>query len=283
MWRFTLLSLTACNAVFGLGDVTTQDATVRPDAVGCSGVRFQAPTVLDVPMTDFTTGDGELYDPLDLWFAKQDAGQRHIFTASRAMLTDGFGSPMPATISAPNATYDDDDPAVTADGLDVFFVSNRSGTAAVYEATRRNTTDPFEAPLTIPQTGGLLTFAGIDVAWDGLTLYVVDATGPEGSLHELHRDSREDPFGAPSDAIASDVAWPSVSPDGTELFFVQRTSGRGVNRLIRADPTFGTPFTVPATQDVIDANGLDPDLAPDAAHLVVWTGSEFEVFERACP
>lgn len=278
-----LLLGTGCNAVFGLHDVLPQDATVRPDAVGCSGVRFQAASNLAVPLGD-SPGDGELYDPLRLWFTQADANShRRIYMTSRAAPDAAFDPPVLATVNSTAGDDDDDDPALTADGLDVFFVSTRgSGKAAVYEAVRASTAEPFGPALTIPQTSDLSPFLGIDVSWDGLTLYVTDPGPSTVLLYELHRATRDDPFSPPSAAIADDVTWPTVSPDGKELFFVRRNVG-GVRRLVRADPTFGTPFTVPAMDDVIDATASDPDVSPDAGHLVVWTGSGFALYARSCP
>ncbi len=269
--------LAGCNQVFGIKD--TQSPTAI-DAPGCSQARFEAPVPLDLgDLTD--AGDGELLDLQHLWFSQGPSGDRDIWRAQRASDSGPFDPP----VREPNINtvgQSDFDPAITADGLDMFFVSWRTGSVAVYEATRTSLTSDFGPPLTVPAASTLYPVGGIDVSSDGLTLFVADNQGTDYLLRALHRDARDKPFGAPSAPLASNVVDPSVSPDQLELFFTPATANQGVDRLVRTTATMDTPFdSGGAAPEVVDPSYADPDVSPDSAHLIVYN-SGFSVLTRIC-
>ena len=278
-----LVLLSGCNWVFDLAGTDwrlTPTVDARPDAVGCSGVRFGAAVRVSVPFGD-NPGDPELSDPLQLWLSQDTAAapvDRGIYFATRTDPSAPFGVPVLApNINSPET---DDDPALTADGLDIFFVSARASQVMVYEATRASRSDPFGTPLRLPELDAFDPGSGIDVSWDGLTLYVTDV---DHTLHEAHRPGRDQPFVVASGAIAANVSWPGVSPDGRELFYVDYDIGGGILRQIRIDTTPGTPFDGLAAPESIDAAAADPDVTPDADKLVTMNGGNLQVLPRMCP
>lgn len=74
-----------------------------------------------------------------------------------------------------NSAFEDAQPNVRRDGLEIFFSSNRTGTvgmADIYSATRARTSDPWSTPVNLGSnvnSGAAETRPSL--SWDGTTLY----------------------------------------------------------------------------------------------------------------
>jgi len=75
-------------------------------------------------------------DQLTIFFEEGTQPTRDLYTASRPTLADPFGAPTAVSIDDPSA--DDSDVSITADGLELFFSSDRAGAGNhdLYVATR---------------------------------------------------------------------------------------------------------------------------------------------------
>jgi hypothetical protein len=71
-----------------------------------------------------------------------------LFIASRTSITAAWGAPtLLASLDVPG--FDDESPCLTADGLGLYFDSNRSGLATLYFAQRQSSSDDFGTPVVI--------------------------------------------------------------------------------------------------------------------------------------
>jgi Tol biopolymer transport system component len=109
------------------------------------------------------------------------------------------------------------DPSLTADGLEIFFSSNRPGLGGydVYHAKRTTTDRAFDAPVLITElstTDSEFSF----ITADGLTIYFSRTLAAD--VHHATRPDRNSPFGAPVVDAALSTPWidynPALSGDG---------------------------------------------------------------------
>ena len=252
-----------CDRVWGLSR-----ADAAPiDAAPCTSGTFEA----RVPLDEAPAGalDPQLRgDLLELFFTSDSMGY-DLWHMTRASVAEPFGNL--EAMRTVNTGNNETDPTITADGLDLLFKSDYpigSGPFYVWEATRPTVHDVFGAP---HRAMGLeaLPMNGIDIAPDGLTIYLDDGA----RLASRSRASRDAGFGMSTD-LGSQASFPSIGADETEIFF----NAGGVSRRIRA--ALGNPFGV---QDSIDVMGTDPDLAADGRTLIFELGNGLATRTRSCP
>ena len=154
-----------------------------------------------------------------------------------------FGEPTNLGSSI-NSPYNEEVMAMPADGLSVFFVSNRPGGYGHYDiwvAKRQSTEDPWGEPENLgPTINSAYPEFYVSISPDGLTLYYSD--GPpywahrpgglgKGDIWVTRRASVADPWtapvniGAPVNSSDTD-AFPSISADGLILVFTRDYSYR---------------------------------------------------------
>jgi len=130
-----------------------------------------------------------------------------------------------------NTEHDDAKPSISADGLTLYFCSNRPGGYGgldLWMSTRATITDDWGAPVNLGEpVNGEADEAFPCVSTDGLELYF-DSGRPGGygdwDLWVAKRASTDDPWGEPvnlGDAINTPFydSSPYLSPDGRLLFF----------------------------------------------------------------
>jgi hypothetical protein len=94
-----------------------------------------------------------------------------------------------------NTAFDEDDPTFTADGLELYFNSNRNGLEEIFQSNRGSLDDPWGAPTPVAvlsEQGGPTNPV---VSPDGLKIWVA-ASGPSGGddVWVSSRTSRSDPW-----------------------------------------------------------------------------------------
>lgn len=271
-----LIACAGCNQLLGIQNTRLHDAPPPlPDAVGCSGVELIGPTA----MPGF--GDGDLdpaLSPLELWFDRVDTTNVYaIYHATRASPDVAFDPTTIALVSELSSSSNDHDPTVTEDGLDIIFASNRAAfTDRLWEATRADISQPWSNVHQINELSALDVQSGHAVSYDGLLVYYADG---DDDLYVVQRATRNDPFGSPSQLLASGVAFPSVSPDQLELFYEKPVTS-GVFRRTRVDPTL--PFD-PATDQAIEAMAGDPYMSGDPTILLLDDAPGMAMMTRTCP
>lgn len=128
----------------------------------------------------------------------------------------GAWSP-PADLVAINTTAVETDPAISSDGLELFFATDRpagGGIHDVYRSTRASVTAAFGAPALVVELSTMATESSPHLTADGLTIYFAR----DGQIYRATRPDRQSPFGVPvhEAALSSTLSDsnPAVSHDG---------------------------------------------------------------------
>lgn len=143
-----------------------------------------------------------------------------------------------------NSSYHDGNPDISADGLSLFFTSDRPGGHGrrdIWVSTRATTNEPWSAPVNLgPTVNSSYLETNPDISADGLELFFHSGR-PGGRGHwdlwMTTRATTNEPWGEPVNlgpTVNSSYreAAPNISADGLELYFVSgRPGGYGVNSL----------------------------------------------------
>lgn len=222
-----------------------------------------------------------------------------------------FGEPEP--VANLNSESADIAPSITADGLELYFTSNRDHGADlsycdIWVATRTSTDEPWETPrnLGAPVNRPEGAEASPCISADGLELYFSDVwpgSIPESALRPggygggdiwvSKRETREAQWGIPTNlgpvvnSIDEYDGTPYVSTDGLSLYFSSnRAPGNGGDFYVCTRPTkddpweqptaLGAPINTMAEQDYL----FHPFLSCDGLSMIFtsvpwpWSGSE---------
>ena len=193
---------------------------------------FNAPTGLArVNTANDEFGGSMSGDGLTLYYILADAVDANIWSATRASVLDQFGSPAP--IAELNSASFDNGPAISHDGLEIYFVSMRGGAdPEIYVATRASVALPFDAPQLATSLNSTSNEWEVSLSADDLTVIVSsDRPGSVGGsdLWMATRPDRVSAFGtltdlAPVNSTSHEVC-PVQSFDGRELYFASDRSG----------------------------------------------------------
>lgn len=272
MWWCVALMLAGCNQLLGLDETAPLTADAPIDGPGCSSARFVNAMRLQGSALATDWDPSSTQDMHELWVTRSnDPNGFDLF-----ILTETGGTYDTATAFTDNSAASDGDPALSADGLALAFISERLSGIRVFEATRTSTSVAFEP--SSPVASIPAAERGIDLSRDGLRLYYVSGDPPE--LRVVERPDRSSAFGPPGPVLATDVHYPSISADELELFHARYNSGSivGVFRLTR------TTTTVPFEPDpeAVAPLAADPDISPDSTRLYFTTGGELGSMTRTC-
>jgi hypothetical protein len=148
------------------------------------------PFVLDglLPFTDSAStvrsGPAVTGDDLTMFFTRNDL---QVAMASRPDVSSTFA--FERELAEVNVPSSDGNPTITADGLELFFDSYRTGPAAIFTASRASTADAFSAPQELPELVGSGSAAGTpEISSDGRTLYYFVSVGGQLDLYTSTRD-----------------------------------------------------------------------------------------------
>lgn len=140
----------------------------EPQNLGC-GVNSSADEFSPFPLPERETG------PV-LYFSSTRPGLGAGGDLYRSEWRDGtFG--VPELVPGVNSIYDDGQPNLRRDGLELFFYSNRPDPGAqggndLYVATRASITDPWSPPANLgPSVNSASAETRPSLSWDGTTLY----------------------------------------------------------------------------------------------------------------
>lgn len=158
----------------------------------------------------------------------------HLYVAQRASLLAAFAGPaLLAGVGAPDPTDNDEEPFLTADGKELWFISDRTGNSEIFRATRSGSGFGDAAP--VAELGSSSAEQHVMLSADRRTVYFSSnrtAPGAKGGfdIFRAHRNSVSDGFGAPAvvpelNSKTDDAArW--LSADSCRLYMhVQVTGG----------------------------------------------------------
>ena len=177
-------------------------------------------------------------DQLTLYFRSDRAGTADIYVSVRASPTNSFAPPMSVT-GLDDAVAYDADPAISGDGLEIFFLSDRAGGVGaqdIWTATRNDVSASFGPPRNLVEVNSTAADRAPFLSPDGLSLYFSSSRSGSQSLdvYVATRIAPALPFAPPmrigviaTTDIDDD---PSVTADGRELFLSSdRPGGVGTN------------------------------------------------------
>jgi hypothetical protein len=145
-------------------------------------------------------------------------------------LATPWSAPTRIPILASVAHYDSD-PTISADGLELYFISDRDGTRRIYMATRYSTADSWGFPVAVTALWGIAGNVdnGPELSHDGLTLWFSRTyLDQPPRLYVAMRAIRSLGWSRPtqvSELADVDVESPHVSRDGLSLYFSNASSG----------------------------------------------------------
>ena len=113
-------------------------------------------------------------DDLTIYFASNRAGTGaqgdfDIWMATRSGRYATFSDPV--VVTAVNSAYRDDSPFLTADGLTLYFSSDRLGSRDIWRATRVDTLSDFGAPMQVSQLNSPAVETDVAVSSDNTELF----------------------------------------------------------------------------------------------------------------
>jgi Tol biopolymer transport system component len=226
-------------------------------------------------------------DGLTLYFHSHRSVVGDLWVSTRATTNDPWGEPMNLGPTV-NSSGDDKSPFISADGLTLFFASDRPGGYGgrdIYITSRQTTDADWSAPVNLgPTVNSSADEVYPRMSADGLQLYFSewDVFRPGGygrpDIWVTTRDTASDPWGTPVNLgpTVNSSAWdygPSISADGLLLFFIsERPGGPGgygdiwVTRRVTTDNDWGTPVNLGPTVNSSAGEGA-PHISADGSTL----------------
>ena len=153
-------------------------------------------------------------------------GSGDIWQTTRPTVNDNWG--LPVNLGSPiNSEHDDGAACISADGLELYFTSERSGVYDLYVSRRATTDDKLGEPVNLSVLNSAHEESGASLSTDGLTLFFQsDRPGGFGEwdLYVATRETKDDDWSPPVNLGAqvntqySEIA-PCISFDGHTLYF----------------------------------------------------------------
>jgi beta-lactamase regulating signal transducer with metallopeptidase domain len=228
-------------------------------------------------------------DGLELYFNSPQPGGfggQDLWVTTRATTLDEWGEPvnLGATV---NSTNIEGMPGMSADGLELYFCSDRPGGSDgtdIWMTTRATTLDEWIEPVNLGATvNSSAGESSTSISVDGLSLYFSSSrSGGYGSadIYVSTRATKEDDWGPPENLgglvnSSADEICPSISADGLQLYFsewaIYRPGGHGhCDIWVATRPTKDAPWGQPANLGPIvntSAGEVGPFISLDGSAL----------------
>jgi Tol biopolymer transport system component len=281
-----------------------QDGSVTPDG-GQNDAALDADAIVDAVIIDTSTDApcvwGDFGDPvvvtevssgsddwspapsadgLTLFFDSWRNGgstQNDLFFSKRADTSSPWDPPSAIT-ELNTMDFADAAAAPTADGLTLFFTSDRGGEDRdIWQAQRATVESPFDAPVIVEGINSSSHDSNAHISLDGLRIYFSSARNDSGDLFVAERTSSTATFGTPTriDVVSSDGSSetaPTLSADETEIYFSSdRAGGQGrIDIWFATRPDPAAPFSEPTNLGPVlntDWDDTQPALSADGRTL----------------
>ena len=198
-----------------------------------------------------------------------------------------FGTPM--VVSELVTAFEDDDPCLTRDGLELFFDSTRTdGGNDLHHTRRASITDPWGPVLPITELNTSTAEEHPSISGDGLTLYFTSGRAGNADLWMATRPDRDSPFG--SITVFAGVNDPaedqlgSVSTDGLSLMFSSYRLGGLTDDLYQSQRVSpGGAWSAPVSISELNTGSYDRGPHLDDFGLAVFFESQSELFWSSRP
>jgi len=238
-------------------------------------------------------------------FVKSCATLLLIVSADSARAEFFFGRPQNLG-PAVNSPFDEVSSSIAADGLSLYFASNRPGGSGEYDlwvSTRPSTSEPWGPAVNLgANVNSPYSEMDPSISADGLSLYFSDphnqmgfgrrrpggfASGDGGNVWVVTRTTANDPWSSPvnlgpdfNSKTYDQVVHPSISADGLSLYVHACARGIGVaTRASTAEP-FGTPelLRFPGNGNLTWWPGISADERALFTSVWNWGSMDFDLW-----
>src|SRR4051812_31368879 len=187
-----------------------------------------------------------------------------------------FSTPQPvAALSDPG---DDEEPTFTADLLEMYFVSTRGGARDIWKSTRTAASDPWGAPVLVPELSSAQQEFTPGISGDGLTIWLDYNDIDDGMSADIWMSSRASrasawaiPVRVPElNSAVQDVS-PAVDPSGLRM--VISRSFPNIDLMMTSRPTTASPWLTPVAISEINTTFEDSSGRFARGGLELWFNS----------
>ena len=216
------------------------------------------------------TDDDDPYltrDQLEVCFDSTRGGTDDLWTSRRALVSESWSAPTPVVMA--NTSNSEEHPVLSADGLTLYFTSNRSGDPDLWFSTRADRMSPFGPPaqVAIVNTPNSERMGSLDALDQALFLSSTRNTAND-QLFEARRSTSTQAWSVP--ILVAEIATPAGDPSvhvddrGLAMYLVQG-SGADPDLYWTTRAVAGSPWaaTVPLPELNTPAAETDPWLSPD--------------------
>ena len=257
--------------------------TIGGDGGTTAPPRFAPPTLV-AALSDANAIDEDptfTGDLVELFFMSNRAGSRDIWTSRRASSGDPWQAP--TRVTELDTTDSDWAPAVSLDGLRIWFASDRAsvGRGQIWHASRASRAAAWDPPTPVAElASGSVDFAPAVDATETILYLSSDranaaatAGGADFDLYASTRAAATDAWSWPAPLAGvngdSDEYDPFVAQGGLIVFFTSMRSGAG-DIYWSSRRSLAEPFAAPSPVDDLNSNAYDSDttLSPDLATLM---------------
>ena len=188
-----------------------------------------------------------------------------------------FSAPVPLTELS--SGMGEDDPSLTADLLEIYFSSSRSGSQRVWRSVRSAATDPWPAPQMVTEVDGA-NINNPKISLDGLALIFSSTRAPNLGGSDLWLATRPDRGSVFTFARIDELATVDgdyeaylVMPDALQLFYTHNPGGEsGLWYATRPMP--GAPWSGPFELANLNSTAYDGSAWVDATLTTLMFNTE---------
>lgn len=167
------------------GEASSTGGTADSTATGASATTATTATATDTTATGTATGTA---DSSSGGGGSSSAGTHGSSSDSGSAGESSSGGPLgdfgePIAVAELNSFWDDDDPSLSADQLEIYFASTRDGIEDIFVARRSAVDEPFDTPTVVLELSDLSIDSTPELSADGLFIsFASDRPFGEGGL-----------------------------------------------------------------------------------------------------
>jgi hypothetical protein len=281
---------------FGTRAATLPDGfTVTPEALPTTP--FGAPVLITALSSPGTDDDPSITaDRLELFFNSDRTGGlggTDIWVTTRSSTSEPW--PMPVLVPEVSSTSSETTPKISADGLTLFFASDRPGGMSlsndVWVSTRATRSDPWSTPMPVTELNAIGSDTGANPNVSLTTLVMSSDRGGTSDIYIATRASTTVPWNTPQQIAEISSPDGEADPciahqDRVVLFVSSRLPTLGYNDLyIATRPSASAPFDPPVviTELSTAGNEEDPWISDDLRYILFTSSvsGDFEIYEAS--
>lgn len=234
-------------------------------ASGFAQSAWSPPTaVTTLNSTAADSGPHLSFDGTTVHFASFRSGDWEIYTATRTAVGQPWSAP--TLVSALGGTGTDDQPFLAVGDLEIYFASNRTGSAGGFDilrSTRPAVLAPWSTPTFVTELNSSGSESAFSMTADGLEAFFLSTgwgapAAPNNAIFRATRAATNLPFGTPT--LVTELANSNthrdcqITPDGLGIVYTEFVSPR-LKVLFATRPDRNTPFGTPVVWTEFDNVG----------------------------